>query len=40
MGYNDQKTRDAVVESGMERGLQVSLNRIDAVLADLNAGVA
>ena len=40
MGYKDQKTRDAVIESGMERGLQVSLNRIDAVLADLNEGVA
>ncbi|HET9261005.1 MAG TPA: SRPBCC family protein [Acidimicrobiia bacterium] len=36
MAYDSQETRDAVIESGMEHGLQVSLNRIDAVLAGLN----
>lgn len=35
MAYDSQATRDAVIESGMEHGLQVSLNRIDAVLAGL-----
>ena len=37
--YDKQATRDAVIESGMEHGLQVSLNRIDAILADLTEGV-
>ncbi|HEU4321495.1 MAG TPA: SRPBCC family protein [Acidimicrobiia bacterium] len=35
MAYRDRETRDAVIESGMEHGLQVSLNRVDAVLAGL-----
>lgn len=38
--YDSQATRDAVIASGMERGLQVSLNRIDAVLAGLSEGDA
>jgi uncharacterized protein YndB with AHSA1/START domain len=40
MAYEDQKTRDAVIESGMEHGLQVSLNRIDTVLAGLTGDTA
>lgn len=40
MAYDSQETRDAVIESGMERGLQVSLNRIDEVLAGLAEGAA
>jgi uncharacterized protein YndB with AHSA1/START domain len=35
MAYDSQETRDSVIESGMEHGLQVSLNRIDEVLAGL-----
>lgn len=38
--YDSQQTRDAVIESGMEHGLQVSLNRIDAVLLGLSEGGA
>lgn len=33
--YPDQQTRDAVIESGMEHGLQVSLDRADKIMADL-----
>ncbi|HEX6220375.1 MAG TPA: SRPBCC family protein [Acidimicrobiia bacterium] len=33
--YPDQKTRDAVMESGMEHGLQVSLDRAEAILLSL-----
>ena len=40
MAYPDRETRDAVIESGMEHGLQVSLNRIDSVLAGLADGEA
>ena len=40
MAYDSQETRDAVIESGMERGLQVSLNRIDEVLAGLAESAA
>lgn len=38
MAYDSQETRDAVIESGMEHGLQVSLNRIDAILAGVAGG--
>jgi uncharacterized protein YndB with AHSA1/START domain len=40
MAYPDRETRDAVIESGMESGLQVSLNRIDSVLAGLSGNDA
>lgn len=33
--YPDQQTRDAVIESGMERGLQVSLDRAERIMAEL-----
>jgi uncharacterized protein YndB with AHSA1/START domain len=33
--YPTKEARDAVIESGMEDGLQVSLNRADAILAAL-----
>jgi uncharacterized protein YndB with AHSA1/START domain len=33
MSYPTREARDGVVESGMERGLQVSLDRIDLILA-------
>lgn len=33
--YPTKRARDAVIESGMEDGLQVSLNRADAILARL-----
>lgn len=33
--YPDQQTRDAVIESGMEHGLQVSLDRAERIMADL-----
>ena len=35
--YPDQQTRDAVIESGMEHGLQVSLDRAEAILVSLQA---
>lgn len=33
--YPDRRTRDAVIESGMEHGLQVSLDRAEAILVSL-----
>ncbi|HEX6286255.1 MAG TPA: SRPBCC family protein [Acidimicrobiia bacterium] len=36
--YPDMSTRDAVIESGMERGLQVSLDRADQMMARLQNG--
>jgi len=36
--YPDQATRDAVVGSGMEHGLQVSLDRAEKIMADLQDG--
>jgi len=33
--YPDRPTRDAVIESGMEHGLQVSLDRAEAILVSL-----
>lgn len=33
--YPDKQTRDAVIESGMERGLQVSLDRAEKIMAEL-----
>ena len=33
--YPTKEARDGVIESGMEHGLQVSLNRADAILASL-----
>lgn len=35
MAYPSREARDAVIESGMEGGLQVSLNRVDSILEDL-----
>ena len=33
--YPDEQTRDSVIESGMEHGLQVSLDRADSILETL-----
>lgn len=33
--YPEMRTRDAVIESGMEHGLQVSLDRAERIMADL-----
>ncbi len=34
MRYNSQKTRDGVLESGMERGVGVSYDRLDKIFAE------
>jgi hypothetical protein len=31
----DQFTRDAIIESGMEHGMQVSMDRLEAVASSL-----
>lgn len=36
--YPNREARDAVIASGMEDGLQVSLNRAEAILATLQGG--
>lgn len=37
--YHSKETRDAVIQSGMESGLQHSLNRVDRVLASIEERV-
>ena len=37
--YPTKEARDGVIESGMEHGLQVSLNRADAILSNLQRRV-